>query len=167
MEESTQHVLFLKKTFTFSVLASKKLMLRKFKKLKFLERIFHFLHDILGIPYSFRYSSTSKPVSYHYLVSIVMQIQIVIQIVIQTYNSFGMQRFYHRKEKRNLYVWRCYAFFELFWNFICHPSVVLFKNVYLAALLTLRSSGWILLAWSQSHGYFWPKVLSDHRCPAP
>ena len=76
-------------------------MLRKFKKPKFLERIFQFLHDILGILYSFRYSSTSKPVSYHYLVSILMQIQIAIQIVIQTYNSFGMQRFYHRKEKRN------------------------------------------------------------------
>ena len=89
-------------------------------KKEFLERIYHFLHDILGILDTFRYSSICEPVNYHFLVS--------FQIVIQIYNLFDMQVFYQQKERRNLYVKWCYAFFEFLWNFICHPSVV-FRNL--------------------------------------
>ena len=104
------------KTITFSVLALIKLMLKK----EFLERIFHFLHDILGILDTFRYSSSCEPVNYDFLVS--------FQIVIQIYNLFDMQVFYQQKERRNLNVKWCYAFFELLWNFIYHSSVV-FRNL--------------------------------------
>ena len=89
-------------------------------KKEFLERICHFLHDIQGILDTFRYSSICEPVNYHFLVS--------FQIVIQIYNLFDIQVFYQQKERRNLYVKWCYAFFEFLWNFICHPSVV-FRNL--------------------------------------
>ena len=81
---------FYRKTLAFSVLALKKLMLKNTKarrKLKFFEGIFLFIRDILGILDSFRYFRNSEFVNYHFLVS--------FQMVIQTYDSFGMQGFYH------------------------------------------------------------------------
>ena len=44
-------------------------MLNLKKKLKNVEKIFHFLRDILGILHSFRYSSSSEPVNYHFSAS--------------------------------------------------------------------------------------------------
>ena len=60
---------------------TKKLMLKEPKKLKFLERIFHFLRDVLDICDRCRYSSSSEPVNYHFLVS--------LQVVIQMYDGDG------------------------------------------------------------------------------
>ena len=111
-------LIFCTKTFTFSVLALRKIML---KKLKFVERIFHFLRDILVFLNSLRFSSCSNTVNYYLFVCFLMGIQI--------HNPFDMQGFYYKKDKRNLYVSWCYVFLELFWNFIYHPSVVHFRNV--------------------------------------
>ena len=117
---------FQRKTFTFSILALKKY--KKTKKIKsFYERIFLFLRDILGNPNSFRYFSSSEPVYYNFLVS--------FQMIIQIFHPFGMQGSYHRKEKKNFYVRWGYAFFELFCNFICHPSVALFRNICLCSFV--------------------------------
>lgn len=60
MKESTHQILFLKKNFQFFCFNLKKLML--------LERIFHYLRDILGILDSFKYSSSTEPVNYYFLV---------------------------------------------------------------------------------------------------
>ena len=120
-------VLFLKKNFYLFCFSFKKMTnfwvrwlsktnVKKAKKLNCLKRIFHLFHYILGILDSFRYPGSSEPVKSHFFVS--------LHMVKHIYNPFGMQGFYHQKEKRNLYVKWCYGFFELFWNFICHRSLI-------------------------------------------
>ena len=81
---------------------SQKVKKKQKKPLKSFERIFHFLHDILDIYNSFRYSGTSEPVNCNFLV--------IFQMVMQIYNPFGPQEFYQWKKRRNLSVRWCYAF---------------------------------------------------------
>ena len=92
MEENTQKFLFLNKNFHFFCVSLKKINVKKTKKrLKFLERIFQFLRDILDILYSFRYSSSSGHFNYHFPNSFQMAIQIC--------NPFGMQRIITEKRR--------------------------------------------------------------------
>ena len=83
MEESAQHFSLSKENFHFFCFSRKKT-----KILKFLERIFHCLRDILDILDSSRYFSSLEAVNYHFLFS--------FQIMMQIYNPFDMQGFYHR-----------------------------------------------------------------------
>lgn len=79
-------------------------MLKKLKKiLKFFERIFRFVRDIVDILGNFRYSSSSDPVNYDFLAS--------SEVMIQISSPLGVQGFYHQKEKRNLWLRRCYTSF--------------------------------------------------------
>ena len=98
--------------------------------------IFYFVRVILRILDSFRYFSSSESFNYHFLAS--------FQMVIQIYNPFGMQEFYHRKEKRNLYVRWCYAFLSCV-KISFATQVLKFSETHVNALFMLKSSGWNLL----------------------
>ena len=71
----------------------KNLMLKEPKKLKFLERIFHFLRHVLDIYDRCRYFSSTESDNYNFLVS--------FQVVIQMYDGDG--EIYNSNQKPILY----------------------------------------------------------------
>ena len=134
MEENTQEFLFLNKNFDFFCVSLKKINVKKTKKrLKFPERIFQFLRDILGILYSFRYSSSSGHFNYHFPNSFQMAIQIC--------NPFGMQRIITEKRREIFMSGGAMPFLSCF-EILFAIQVLHFSKTYsCSVLLTLRSGG--------------------------
>ena len=140
-------------------------MLKKLKKIKLLWKDFQLSPWYRGILDSFRYSSSSEPVNYHFLVS--------FQMIIQIYNLSGMQGFYHKKEKiRETYASgvvipflivlklhlpsKCCIYQKSITLQLCWHLDPVVETCYLSCAI-----------WSQSYSYFWHKVLSNQCCLAP
>ena len=114
-------------------------MLKEPKKLKFLERIFHFLRHVLDIYDRCRYFSSSEPVNYHFLVS--------FQVVIQMYDGDGeiynsnQKPIYTRIFTRTSLREKC-PYSELFWS--------LFFHVWTGYARILRISPYSVLMWQNT-----------------